>query len=146
MDQELGSIMGFFYKVCPVKIYDLEVPENFEKPSLYFPEPATFDSNDTTSTYMVTNSLSVKFFHCDSRQAFEGATKIVNKIYSNRSVIPLLNKDGSDTGDYIRFTKIDVRKLENGVAAIVLTWDSRFKYKREFAPSIEDLHFETEVI
>jgi len=145
MNQELGSIKGRFYKLFPVKVYEMEVPENFVSPSLYFSEPTTFDSNDTVSSFMVTNSLSVKLFHHDSKQAFDQASSIANAIRSNRSIISLLNVDGSETGEYIRFSRIDVRRSESAVAIIILTWDSRFYYERKDVPTIDNIQFETEV-
>lgn len=133
--------MGFFYKVFPVKIYELEVPQNFEVPSIYFPPPRVFDGNDTNQTYVKTYSLSVKLFHRDSKQAYKEAETISDAINSNRNIVPLLDPDGSKTGDYLRISRVEVRIADSGVATIALTWDSRYFYERETWPSIKDVSF-----
>lgn len=62
LNDEVGSIMNFFYRVFPVQIYDREIPIQIKTPSLYFPPPSVADGNDTVSTYMKTYSLNVKLF------------------------------------------------------------------------------------
>ena len=145
MNPEVGSIMGYFYKVFPVKVYDAQIPESFEKPSLYFPTPHVFDGNDTNTTYMKTYSLSVKLFHHDSKQAHSEAERIADAIRAERSVIPLLNDDGSPTGDYVRFTRIETRVSDEGVAIILLNWDSRYYYEKPTAAPLQFVEFKSGV-
>lgn len=132
--------MGFFYKVFPVTVYTEEVPQNFAVPSLYFPEPFTFDGNDTNTTFEKTYSLSVKLFHKDSQQAHTEAENIADAVRRKRSVIPLLNLDGSVTGDYIRINRIETR-ITDGVASIVVNWNSRYHYDREEYKAAEKFEF-----
>jgi hypothetical protein len=131
MNQEVGSIMSCFYKLFPVKVYDKPVPEGFQTPSMYFPEPFSFDSPDTVSTFKKTFSLSVKLFHKDSQKASDEAERIADAIRAKRNLIPLLKSDGSETGDYIRINRIETRIADSGVAIIQLTWDSRYFYEKE---------------
>lgn len=145
MNPEVGSIMGFFYKLFPVKIYELEVPENFEIPAMYFPPPQTFDGNDTNQTYLKTYNLSVKLFHHDSKQAHSKAEFIADAINSNRNVIPLLNEEGAKTGDYMRISRVETRVADSGVATINLTWDSRYYYEKEKAKSLGFVDFKSGV-
>jgi len=145
LNPEIGSIMGFFHKLFPVKMYELEVPTDFEKPSLYFPPPHVFDGNDTNQTYMKTYNLLVKLFHHDSKQAYKEAEGISDAINSNRNVIPLLNEDGSKTGDFVRFSRIEVRIADSGVATIVLTWDSRYYYEKAEWKSLEYVQIQSGV-
>ncbi|WP_121639381.1 phage portal protein [Virgibacillus sp. Bac330] len=145
MNPEIGSIMGFFYKVFPVKIYELAVPTDFVVPSMYFPSPRVFDGNDSNQTYMKTYNLSIKLFHHDSKQAYREAENIAEKINGNRNVIPLLDIKGLETGDYIRFTRVEVRIGDRGVANIILHWDSRYYYHQPEIPAIQYLEFESGV-
>ncbi|MGE8207679.1 phage tail terminator family protein [Heyndrickxia sp. NPDC080065] len=138
MNQEVGSIMNFFYNVFPCKIYTKEVPENFAVPSMYFPAPFSFDGNDTTSTFKKTYSLSVKLFHKDSQQADDEAEKIADVVREKRSIIPILNDDGSNIGSYLRLSRIETRIADRGVAIIQVTWDSRYFYEREEYKGLEN--------
>lgn len=122
--------MGFFYNLFPMMVYTKEVPENFAVPSMYFLTPFSFDGNDTTSTFMKTYSLPVKLFHKDAQQAFAEAERIADTVRRKRMLIPLINPDGSGTGEYIRITRIETR-ITDGVALITVNWDSRYHYDRE---------------
>ncbi|MGE6260872.1 phage portal protein [Heyndrickxia sporothermodurans] len=144
MNKEVGSIMSYFYYLFPVKIYDKNVPKEIETPSLYFPEPITFGSNDTLSTFSKTFSLSVKLFHKNSQLAYDEAERIADAIRRNRGLIPLLNLDGSDTNDFIRLKRIEER-VTDGFALISLNWDSRYYYDREEWPSLENFSIDSGV-
>lgn len=129
MNPEAGSIMVCFYNLFPVAVYTRNVPANFEVPSMYFPPPFSFDGNDTTSTYLKTYSLSVKLFHEDSREANNEAERIADVVRSRKNIIPIVNEYGSESGDYIRINRIEVRIGDHGVANIILEWDSRYYYE-----------------
>ncbi|WP_035502433.1 DUF6838 family protein [Parageobacillus thermoglucosidasius] len=139
MNPEVASIMSYFYKLFPCKVYTKEVPENFAVPSMYFPEPFSFDSNDTTSTFKKTYNLSVKLFHKDSQKASDEAERIADAIRTKRNLIPLLKPDGAETGDYIRISRIETRIADSGVAIIQLTWDSRYYYEKEQYTPLQDV-------
>ncbi|WP_252503276.1 DUF6838 family protein [Sporosarcina sp. Marseille-Q4943] len=131
MNPEVGSIMGYFYGLFPVKVYTEKVPENFAVPSMYFPEPFSFDGNDTNSTFLKTYSLGVKLFHQTSQRAHAEAERIADAVRMKRSIIPLINQDGTLTGDYVRIRRIETRIIDDGVAVIQLTWDSRYHYEKD---------------
>src|SRR5690625_2785265 len=122
--------MAYFYSLFPVKVYTREVPVNFGTPSMYFPRPFSFDGNDTTSTFLKTYNLSVKLFHKDSQQAGFEAERIADKVRSKRNVIPIVDDKGAETGDFIRFTKLETREADKGEFSIVLDWDSRYYYEK----------------
>lgn len=144
MNQEVGSIMSHFYSLFPVKIYTKEVPEKFEVPSLYFPEPFSFDGNDTTSTFMKTYNLVVKLFHTDTQLANSEAERVADTVRRKRMLIPLVEQDGTPTGEYLRISRIDTR-IVDGTASITINWDSRYHYDRKEYSPLEHFEFDNEV-
>lgn len=132
--------MGYFYKIYPCKIYESEVPENFQVPSMYFPPPFSFDGNDTNMTFAKTYNLSIKLFAKDAHTANDAAELIADNIRSKRKVIPLINHDGTFANDYLRIDRIETR-ISDGFALIIVNWTSRYFYKRETWPSIKDVSF-----
>lgn len=144
MNQEVGSIMSRFYSIFPVKVYTKEVPENFVVPSMYFPEPFSFDGNDTTSTFMKTYNLVVKLFHTDSQQANSEAERIADTLRRKRMLIPLIEQDGTPTGEYLRISRIDTR-IVDGVAFITINWNSRYHYERDDYIALENFKFDNGV-
>lgn len=141
LNDEVGSIMNFFYQMFPVQIYDQEIPTQIKTPSLYFPPPSVSDGNDTVSTYIKTYSLNVKLFHKDSQQAHDEAEKVADAVRERRNMIPLVDTAGSDTGDYLRLNRIETRISDKGVAVLVVQWNSRYWYKRDENPSLQDFDF-----
>lgn len=137
--------MKYFHNLFPVKVYEKEVPADFAVPSLYFPVSSVFDSNDTNMTFTKTYSLSVKLFHEDSVIANDRAEMIADEVRSNKNVIPMVNPEGGLTGDFIRLSKIETRIGDNGVATIVVGWDSNYHYNREEWPTLRSLELYSEV-
>ena len=137
--------MRCFHDLFPVKIYTEEVPKDFVVPSLYFPVPTSFDDNDTNMTFAKAYSLSVKLFHQNSVVANIKADFIADDIRSRKNVIPVLDADGEPTGDFVRLSRIETRIGDKGVATIVLTWESRYHYKREEWPTLQNIEFNSEV-
>lgn len=145
MNPEVGSIMSYFHKLFPVQVYTKEVPINFEKPSLYFPVPFSFDGNDTNQTFIKVYNITIKLFHHDSQQANNKAEYIADVIRGERSVVPLLDIEGVVTGDYVRFDRIETKIADKGVATIILNWTSRYLYEKEDWAPAEYFEFQSGV-
>ncbi|MGJ9460117.1 phage portal protein [Oceanobacillus sp. CF4.6] len=145
MNPEVGSVMSYFHKLFPVVVYTKEVPINFERPSLYFPTPFTFDGNDTTNTFVKTYNLTVKLFHQDSQLADSKAELIADAVRSNRSVIPIVDTKGVETGDFIRFGRIETRIGDKGVATIIMEWTSRYYFEEPEWNVAEYIEFQSGV-
>ncbi|WP_404407731.1 phage portal protein [Jeotgalibacillus malaysiensis] len=142
MNVEVGSIMNRFYSLFPCKVYTEEVPEDFEIPSMYFPEPFSFGGGDTNMTFLKTYSLNIKLFHQTKQKAYSEAEKIATAIERARSVVPMVDPAGVLTGEYLRIGRIEVRGSGPGVATIVVNWDSRYHYDRDPVPSLENFDLE----
>lgn len=145
MNPEIASIMNFFYKIFPCKVYTKEVPENFVVPSMYFPPPFSFNSNDSLSTFRKTYSLSIKLFHKDSQQAYQEAERIADTVHQKRDIIPIIDINGNETGDFLQIRNIETRELESGVAAIQVNWDSRYFYEKEPYTPLQSVDVESGV-
>ncbi|QBJ80765.1 phage tail terminator family protein [Bacillus subtilis] len=140
MNQEVGSIMGYLYKLYPVQVYEKEIPQDFVVPSLYIPPASTVDGVDTVSTFQKSYVLNVKLFHENVQEAHNEAERIADTLRSKRGLIPLIRESGEDTGDFIRLSRIETR-ISDDYAIIVLNWTSRYWYEREQHPSLENFDF-----
>ncbi|GIN71133.1 phage-like element PBSX protein XkdJ [Bacillus sp. J14TS2] len=137
--------MAFLYNLFQVNVYDQELPENFAVPSLYVPTPSSSDGSDTVSTFRNDYVLPVKLFHVNTNRALEEAGKIATAIREDRYLIPLLDPSGASTGDMIRISKVETRRLDNGVALISITWNSRYFFRRPKAGSIDNFDIDSGV-
>ncbi|MBU8720535.1 phage tail terminator family protein [Bacillus subtilis] len=140
MNQEVGSIMGYLYKLYPVQVYSEEIPQDFVVPSLYIPPASTVDGVDTVSTFQKSYVLNVKLFHKNTQEAHNEAERIADTLRGKRGLIPLIRESGEDTGDFIRLSRIETR-ISDDYASIVLNWTSRYWYEREQHSSLENFDF-----
>ncbi|MGE6629836.1 phage portal protein [Bacillus sp. NPDC077027] len=146
MNREVGAIMHYVYTQFPVKMYNRELPERFQVPSIYIPPVSAMSGPDTVSTFMKTYSLHVKLFHHDSEKAFDTAETIVDALNADRNMIQMVSEKGQWLNDYIRIKRVETRSGDQGVATIVLTWDSTYWYNRDKHLSLEDVYFSDGVI
>lgn len=89
---------------------------------------------------MKTFNLTVKLFHKDGHQAVSAAERIADAVSSARSIIPLIDPNGVETGEYLRISKVEVRDSDD-FATIIVNWDSRYYYDREAWPALESVTF-----
>ncbi|MDN0191062.1 MULTISPECIES: phage portal protein [unclassified Bacillus (in: firmicutes)] len=139
MNSETGSIMAFLYSQWSVPIYERELPDHFQVPSLYVPSPSVFEETDTVSTFKKTYSLNVKLFHHDSVQALDEADRLGDAIREARNMVPLLSESGEKTGDMVRVTRIETRVGDRGEAVMVIRWSSRYYYHKTEQPVLQDI-------
>ena len=130
IEQELASIAKYCSNVAEIEdIYFDEIPEGFERPSIYFPTVEQIPRGDTLSTYAYMNSWFIKVFDETTTKAFETASKIVNSIWRKRRLIPLMKEDGTPEGKGVRLREIRLNRLDTGTIQIQLDWDSVFFYE-----------------
>nr|MDH3083835.1 phage portal protein [Bacillus subtilis] len=139
MNSETGSIMAFLYSQWSVPIYERELPDHFQVPSLYVPSASVFEETDTVSTFKKTYSLNVKLFHLDSVQALDEADRLADAIREARNMIPPLSESGEKTGDMVRISQIETRVGDRGEAAMVIRWSNRYYYHKTEQPVFQDI-------
>lgn len=129
LDQMLGSIKAYFYKLWNVGVYDKELPEEVKVPSMYFPQPNILPTPHTKESYRNNYTMNVQMLAQDSKEAVEKAEMIAQSIRQNNFKIPILNEDGSETGGHLIFESVEVMKMEEMIAQVMLEWYYDFPYK-----------------
>lgn len=122
LEQELGSIVRFVQDNAEhLHRYFLEVPENFLIPAIYFPIPETEAKKVTLNTMETTLTWYINVFAVDSIQAYNEASRITNQIIFQRCRIPIRNAEGQEEDKELRLLPPKVKKVERGIAQIVLS-------------------------
>lgn len=128
---EIGSIVKFFMDNGSFNPYYEEIPEGFKRPALYFPPLEVTSGGDTLETYKNNYSFFIKIFDEKSGVSYDKAMNIVEKIKAKRFKIPLFDSNlTSYNSKYLRFNNIEVRKLDQGVTQIYLSWYSSYLYDK----------------
>ena len=104
------------------------LPEQFQVPSIYFPDSEIISDRDTLSSFIFTYSLNAKVFSTSNEDAFMIASNIQRELALHKWRVPILNQDGSETGEYITVKKPSVKKGDDLVAIISISWDERCYY------------------
>ncbi|BBP91857.1 phage-like element PBSX protein XkdJ [Bacillus safensis] len=149
MNQEVGAIMHYIYTHFPVTMYDRLLPERFQVPSVYVP-PVTVISDQWSRyglyLYEILFAASESLFILIQKKTHDAAESIVDALLADRQIIQMMSEDGEVLDDYVRIKRVETRMIDQGVAAIVLTWDSSYWYNRDKQASLEDINFSDGVI
>ena len=128
LEQEIASAIRFILNAAdnPVPYY-YSVPEGFLVPSIYFPLPEIESSGDTLTSYSLTYTWFITFFHNDTRDAQELAFKALMALQSRKNLIPLIDETGALTEDGFRTLDPSLKAIDNAVQ-LTLSWNSGRPY------------------
>lgn len=132
LEQEIASIMAFalHYAGNPSPYY-YDVPENFQYPAMYFPQPEIDTGGETFRTYAMRYSWYINVFHKTTEDAFALAWNVLTALKKKRNLVPLINEDGNKAGGSLRLDDPSAKVIDTGVAQLTLTWTSRRPYDFE---------------
>lgn len=128
---DVGSILAFCYSQTKiVTVYLDQIPEGFERPSMYFPPPSVEDEPFTPAAYQNSYSLYVKIFGENAQDAYQAASKVAERVKAGRYLIPTVGMDGNLTGRWMKIDSCSYRIIdfEDAVAQITFDWTSRQMY------------------
>lgn len=128
LQQFVGSIKKYFYDRNQVSIYDKELPETINIPSMYFPQPNVLPLPYTKGSYQNTYTMNVQIIEKDTPTAMTVAEEIAQTIRENKYQIPLVNEDGTASGKYITFSTVACERMEEGIVQVRLEWEKEFNY------------------
>lgn len=128
LQQFVGSIKKYFYDRNQVSIYDKELPETINIPSMYFPQPNVLPLPYTKGSYQNTYTMNVQIIEKDTPTAMTVAEEIAQTIRENKYQIPLVNEDGTESGKYITFSTVACERMEEGIVQVRLEWEKEFNY------------------
>lgn len=141
IEQETASIAKFIIDASGgIQPYYNKIPENFAVPSVYFPPPNIADQTDTLSTYGVSYSLFVKFFHMSDEKAYAAALPSYTEIGRNRRLIPMIDSAGKRTGRYVRIKNYSLSWIDEGAYQLQIEWVSRRLFPQKEEPLIQNFY------
>ncbi len=132
LEQELASVIRYVLDATgnPAPYYK-KVPQDFFLPAAYFPEPRIGSDGDTLDAYVLRYRWYINFFHVDSPEAHRMALNALNAVRAARGLIPLITEAGEASGRYLRIDTADTQTIDDGVAELAISWESRRPYIRE---------------
>lgn len=129
LEQLLGSIQSHCHKTWPVRIYSQKVPAEIALPSMYFAPPTTNDADFSKDRFSTLYTLRVLCRATSDKVAITKAEEVANSIRKNGYAIPILNEDGTETGELLRFTRISSNIIADLTAQITMIFEVQTKYE-----------------
>ncbi len=138
-EQVIASIIKFVLdnsdEVTP---YYYRVPENFIVPAVYFPVPFVDTRSGTYSSYIKNYNFNILFFDSSSNLAYCKATKVLELLNSNRNKVPIVDKDGQNTGKTVRINEMSITNGDNEVVLLKLNFDMHLPYKEDTETKVQE--------
>lgn len=132
LEQEIASIIKFLLdKAENPSPYYHSVPKGFVVPAAYFPTPEITTGGDTLSTYSMSYTWFVLFFHKSSQEAYNIGLQVITEIRGKRNLIPLIDTKGREMKHFLRVDDPRLKVLDNGAAQLQIDWTSRRPYNSE---------------
>jgi|GEM_PF-370177 len=136
LEQEIASIIKYILNIAgnPSPYYD-EVPEGFLVPSVFFPPPEIMSGGGTLSTYTLSYTWFIKFFHSDTPSAQSLGLEVLAAMQRERNRIPRIDDTGHENGEIFHIKDPSLKKVDSarGVAQLTLSWDSPRPYSNPYA-------------
>lgn len=129
IEQELASIVKFVLTAAsnPAPYY-WNVPESFDRPSVFFPNPEIETSGETFRTYRLDYTWFLQFFHNSTTEAHYMALTVLEAIKKARNLIPLIDENGEILTTGIRIGEATLKPVDDGVVQLMIRFASRRPY------------------
>lgn len=129
IEQELASIIKFVLAAAedPTPYY-WNVPDSFDRPSIFFPNPEIETDGETFRTYRLDYTWFLKFFHNSTNEAHYMALSVLEAIKQARNLIPLIDENGEELTKGIRIGEATLRPVDDSVVQLMIRFVSRRPY------------------
>lgn len=120
LEQSVASVVRYILDndVEGSKAYFDEIPDSYYSPSIYFPVPYVEGQQVTLRSYLNTITFVAWFQARTDWEAEARAAKVRDALTLSRLRIPILNKDGTETGQKIAVEQPQQRKIEEGIVSL----------------------------
>lgn len=141
LEQEAASVMAFALRSAGnPNPYYWDVPQDFEYPAMYFPQPEIETGGDTLGTYASEYAWYINVFAETTEEAYEIANRALTALKRAKNYVPLLNEDGTETGKKLRLKDPGIKRVDTGVAQLTIEWTSRRSYAENEPPKMQITH------
>ena len=138
LEQETASVMAFALRHAGnPNPYYYEVPEQFNFPAMYFPQPEITTCGETFRTYASEYVMYINIMAETTEEAQERGLKVLTKIKQRRNLVPIISSEGEETGKHLRLNDPSLRKVDSGVVQLTIEWTSRRPYDAEEATTVQ---------
>lgn len=129
LEQEVASVIAAVQRTAgDISYHYWNIPQDFDCPAMYFPQPEIGSDGDTFGTYALEYAWYINVFADTTEEAHEIAFRVLTALKEARNYVPLLNEDGTETGKKLRLKDPGLKRVDTGVVQLTIEWTSRRSY------------------
>lgn len=128
LEFEIAAIYYFVAGIITAHPYFEEVPLDMLTPCVFYPTPSPTAARFSANAYKTEFAMYVKFIDHDAMAAYEMGERVLQAIMGNRRKVPLVDETGKRTGKHFRVDMPKLKRIENGVYQMELSWDRHTRY------------------
>lgn len=139
LEYEIAAIHYFVSGIIMAQAYFEEVPLDMVIPCVFYPTPTPAASGFSVNAYMIEFAMYIKFIDHSTMAAYEMGEKVLQAIMGNRRKVPLVDETGKQTGKSFRVNMPKLKKVENGVYQMELSWNRHTRYDEKEVTLARDI-------
>lgn len=139
LEYEVAAIYYFVAGIITAQPYFEEVPSDMLLPCVFYPTPNPSASGFSANAYMTEFVMYIKFMDHSTMAAYEMGERVVQAIMGNRRKVPLVDKDGKQTGKKFLVDRPKLKKIEKGVYQMELSWNRYTRYDAKEVSLAKDI-------
>lgn len=128
LEYEIAAIYYFVAGIITAQSYFEEVPLDMLIPCVFYPTPTSVASSLSVNAYVTEFAMYIKFMAHSTMAAYEMGEKVLQAIMGKRRKVPLVDETGKQTGRSFRVNMPKLKKIENGVYQMELSWNRYTRY------------------
>ena len=139
LEYEIAAIYYFVAGIITAQAYFGEVPLDMVIPCVFYPTPTPAASGFSVNAYMTEFAMYIKFIDHSTMAAYEMGEKVLQAIMGKRRKVPLVDETGKQTGKSFRVNMPKLKKVENGVYQMALSWNRHTRYDAKAVTRARDI-------
>ena len=139
LEYEIAAIYYFVADLIKAHPYFEEVPSDMLIPCVFYPTPTLAAYGFSVNTFMTEFAMYIKFMDHSTMAAYEMGEKVLQAIMGNRRKVPLVDETGRPTGKNFRVNMPKLKKIENGVYQMELSWNRHTRYDAKEVTLAKDI-------
>lgn len=141
LEYEIAAIYYFIASTIKATPYFEKVPKNFMVPCVFYPTPEQSGGVFSVSKYKTDFVMYIKFMAKDTMEAYSMASKVMQELMKNKRKVPLVDETGNKTGKRFQINNPVVRKVDNGVYQMEVSWKRYTSYTADVMTKAQEFFF-----
>lgn len=139
LEFEVAAIYYFVARIITAHPYFEEIPWDMLLPCVFYPTPNPDARGFSVNAYATEFTMYVKFMDHSTLAAYEMGEKVLQAIMKNRRKVPLVDENGELTGKNLRVNMPKLKKIENGVYQMEVSWERHTRYDTKEVALAKDI-------